>query len=66
MESDKENSYLDEFILEITSVGNALKVVAIDPKTSIEVVLIVPKNTNPEYIKALARNKLLYVLNKNN
>ena len=52
-------------IYEIVTLGNVSKVTAVDTATGTEVSLVVPKNTPLPSIKAAAKRKLEYVLNKN-
>lgn len=51
-------------ILEITHVGNAQKVTAIDPVTLTEVVFQAPINAPRAQVEKLAVQKLEYVLGK--
>ena len=55
----------DGIIYEIVTLGNVSKVTAVDTATGTEVSLVVPKNTPLPSIKAAAKRKLEYVLNKN-
>ena len=45
--------------------GRSVKVIAIDPTTGTEVVMVGDKNQGEEVLKRLAARKLHYVLNKN-
>lgn len=51
-------------ILEITRIGNAQKVTAIDEISGREVSFIAPVNAPRSEIEKLARAKLIYVLSK--
>ena len=54
-----------EYIVEFYSVGNSVKVSAIDPETLTEVSIVgSPKATKAD-LKKLAVQKLEYVMNKN-
>jgi hypothetical protein len=52
------------YLLEFITVGNSVKVCAVDPKTGIEVSIVGPKNAGQEELSRNAVNKLLYVLEK--
>ena len=56
---------VEGIIYEIVTLGNVSKVTAVDTATGTEVSLVVPKNTPLPSIKAAAKRKLEYVLNKN-
>lgn len=51
-------------ILEITRIGNAQKVTAVDEYSGTEVSFIAPVNAPRSEIDRLARAKLIYVMNK--
>ena len=51
-------------ILEIVSVGNSVKVTAIDEKSGVEACIIAPQNTSRSEMEKLAIQKLEYVLKK--
>lgn len=53
-----------EVILEFHSVGNAVKVTAIDPETLVEVSIMGPLSAGEEALKRAALRKLEYVLAK--
>tara|TARA_B100000676_G_C17811365_1_gene697626 strand:+ start:475 stop:675 length:201 start_codon:yes stop_codon:yes gene_type:complete len=48
----------------IYTTGRSVKVIAIDPNTGTEVVMVGDKNQSEEVLKHLAARKLHYVLNK--
>lgn len=52
-------------IYQIIVIGNYAKVTAVDEATGLEVSLAAPKNTPVEALKAAARKKLTFVMNKN-
>jgi len=54
-----------EVLFELQRHGNILRVIAIDPVTGTEVIMIADPRQNMEIIKRLAARKLLYVLEKN-
>ena len=54
----------DDILLELTYIGNMIKVIAIDENTALEVSFGVPRHTSADAIKQLAKQKLLYVKNK--
>lgn len=56
--------YLPEVLFELRQVGKSVRVVAIDPITRTEVVMVVPSKTTREEIKRVAAQKLAYVLGK--
>jgi len=53
-----------EVILEFHTVGNAVKVTAIDPETLVEVSIMGPQSAGEEALKRAALRKLEYVLAK--
>lgn len=53
-----------ETIFEFTRLGAALKVIAVDPATGIEAVLVADPATSEEELTRLAQRKLDYVLAK--
>ncbi len=53
-----------EYIIEFTTVGNSVKVTAIDPVSLKEVSCVGPTNATREQLSELAIRKLLYVLRK--
>ena len=50
-----------EILLELTPVGNLLRVVALDPQTLAEVTFQAPLRTDQTTLAALARRKLAFV-----
>ena len=54
-----------EVIIEILQVGNAVKVVAVDVKSGLEVSIVGSPSMSEEMLKRNAVNKLRYVLRKN-
>ncbi|MCR4377368.1 MAG: hypothetical protein NUV50_04665 [Rhodospirillales bacterium] len=56
---------MKEVLFEMQRHGNILRVVAIDPVTGTEVIMIADPRQSMEIIKRLAVRKLLYVLEKN-
>jgi Domain of unknown function (DUF6898) len=54
----------DGYIIEFVSMGNAVKVSAIDPATLTEVSIVGPANIGREELKRTVVKKLLYVMNK--
>lgn len=56
----------DEILMQMTAIGNTLKVTAIHVPTGTEVSFMAPKNTPMLSLKMMARKKLEYVLKKNN
>ncbi|NKB21167.1 MAG: hypothetical protein GKS01_11775 [Alphaproteobacteria bacterium] len=53
-----------EVIIEILQVGNAVKVIAVDPKTGLEVSIVGSPTMSEEMLKRNAVNKLNYMLKK--
>jgi hypothetical protein len=53
-----------EVLIEMLRVGNAVKVVAVDPATGIEVSIVGSPSMGEETLKRNAVNKLDYVLRK--
>lgn len=51
----------DGLILELTPVGNLLRVAAVDTKTLVEVTFQAPLTTDRTMLAALARQKLAFV-----
>jgi len=56
---------LGEVLFEFKRHGNVLRVVAIDPKTGTEVIMIADPRQSKMVIQRLAARKLAYVLAKN-
>ncbi len=56
--------YLPEVLIEYRRVGKMLRVIAIDPITRIEVIMITPADTTRKALKRHAARKLAYVLAK--
>ena len=56
--------YLPEVLFEFQRVGKALRVVAIDPVTNTEVIMVGDPKCSREALKRLAARKLIYVLAK--
>lgn len=56
----------DEILMQMTAVGNALKVTAVHVPSGTEVSFMAPKNTPMLSLKMMARKKLEYVIKKNN
>lgn len=54
----------DAYIIEFLSLGNALKVTAVDPETGHEVSLVGDPQTSRQELSRLAAIKLDYVLRK--
>ena len=61
----RKDVYLPEILLEIRRVGKSLRVIAIDPITRTEVIMITPAGTTRKEIKRHAARKLAYVIAKN-
>lgn len=53
-----------EVILEFQTIGNAVKVTAIDPETLIEVSIVGPPSAGEEVLQYIVLRKLEYVLSK--
>jgi len=56
----------DEILMQMTAIGNTLKVTAIHVPTGTEISFMAPKNTPMLSLKMMARKKLEYVIRKNN
>ena len=56
--------YLPEVLIEYRRVGRMLRVIAIDPITRIEVIMIAPLDATKNEIKRNAARKLAYVIAK--
>ena len=56
--------YLPEVLIEYRRVGKMLRVIAIDPITRIEVIMIAPLDATKNEIKRIAARKLAYVIAK--
>ncbi len=52
-------------LFQIITIGNAVKVIAVDEATGTEISLMAPRNTPLPSLKAAAQRKLAYVMNKN-
>lgn len=57
---------LHEVIFEFVRVGSAVKVTAVDPASGIEATIVGTPSAGEATLKRLARQKLIYVINKNN
>ncbi len=57
--------YLPEVLIEYRRVGKMLRVIAIDPITRTEVIMIAPADTTKKEMKRHAARKLAYVIAKN-
>lgn len=53
---------LNRILFEFVRVGQAVKVIAIDPETGIEVSMVGDAKASPETLKRLATRKLEYVI----
>ena len=53
-----------EVLFEFHKVGHILRVIAIDPDTGTEVIMVADPRQSQEHIKRLAARKLAYVLEK--
>ena len=60
-----EDVYLPEVLIEYRRVGKMLRVIAIDPITRTEVIMITPAGTTRKEIKRHAARKQAYVIAKN-
>jgi len=56
--------YLPEVLIEYRRIGKMLRVIAIDPITRIEVIMIAPLDATKNEIKRNAARKLAYVIAK--
>ena len=56
--------YLPEVLLEMRRVGKSIRVIAIDPITRTEVIMVAPVTATRDVIKRNAARKLAYVLGK--
>ena len=56
----------DEILIQMTAIGNTLKVTAVHASSGTEVSFMAPKNTPMLSLKMMARKKLEYVIKKNN
>ena len=56
----------DEILMQMTAIGNTLKVTAVHVATGTEISFMAPKNTPMLSLKMMARKKLEYVIRKNN
>lgn len=55
---------LTEVLFEFRPVGKILRVIALDPKTGTEVIMVADPRYGKEAIKRLAARKLAYVISK--
>jgi len=60
----REEVFLPEVLFEIRRLGKNLRVIAIDPETKTEVIMIAPINATKNQIKKNAARKLAYVIAK--
>jgi hypothetical protein len=61
---DQKPPPLNGIILELTPIGNLLRVAAVDPETLVEVVFQAPLSADETMLAALARRKLAYALGR--
>jgi len=59
-----EDVKLREVLFEFHQVGKAVRVIAIDPRTGIEITMVGASNYSQEMLKRLAIRKLRYVIAK--
>jgi hypothetical protein len=62
--ADKKGQSGREVLFEITPLGGAVKVTAIDPATGTEATIMGPMNAGEEMLKKNAVRKLVYLLKK--
>jgi hypothetical protein len=55
---------MSEVLFEFVPCGNVIKVTAVEPKTRLEAVVVVPVSLDVEQMKQLAIQKLTYLLKK--
>ena len=60
-----EDVYLPEVLFEFRRVKKTVRVIAIDPITKTEVIMVAPIDATREEIKRTAARKLAYVIAKN-
>ena len=60
-----EDVYLPEVLFEFRRVKKTVRVIAIDPITKTEVIMVAPVDATREEIKRTAARKLAYVIAKN-
>ncbi len=60
-----EDIYLPEVLFEFRRVKKTVRVIAIDPITKTEVIMVAPVDATREEIKRTAARKLAYVIAKN-
>ncbi len=56
--------YLEEVLFEFITIGQSVKVCAVDPNTGVEVSIVGPLNESSRELKHIAMAKLNYVLGK--
>ena len=61
---DPDDVELPEVLFEFTRVGNAIRVVAIDPESGTEIVMVGAPGYSKEHLKRLAMRKLAYAIAK--
>ncbi len=62
--ADRNSEGGKEVLLEFQRIGNAVKVVAVDPESLVEVTIMGPPGAGEEALTRIAVRKLEYVLNK--
>jgi hypothetical protein len=60
----REGFFFPEILLEIRRIGKNLRVVAIDPSTGTEIIMVAPLYATRTVIKKNAARKLAYVIAK--
>lgn len=61
----RKEARLTEVLFEFRTVGNVVRVSAIDPATGTEVTMVAPAGHGEHMLKRLAARKLAYVMTKN-
>lgn len=62
--ADRDRKGGKEVLLEFQRIGNAVKVVAVDPESLVEVTIMGPSGAGEEALTRVAVRKLEYVLSK--
>ncbi|MSO93377.1 MAG: hypothetical protein EXQ86_08265 [Rhodospirillales bacterium] len=61
---DPDDVELEEVLFEFIRVGKAVRVVAIDPESGTEIVMVGARGYSEDYLKRLATRKLIYAIAK--
>lgn len=65
IKADQSTQVLNEVLFEFIPQGNYIKVIAVDPISNTEIVLVGDRRSGKQMLERAAVQKLLYVIEKN-